>query len=299
MWPAALGAAAAVGGSIYGTYSSIKRQKKAMKFAKRLAKKQIRWRVADAKAAGLHPLAALGISPASGPGIPAADTSGYSEAGMAVDRALREIPDKHEKLMNRLELQNARAELDRKRLVNVGLQQEIEEVERNKTPVVDERGVLIQGQGDAMPSGKIGYPPGVLFQSVVRNVQKQPGLEAGDTAGEQSYEVPTLTGPARIAAPSQPFSEPVESSWHTQLQYGLVKGLDMASAFRAYIAPWSDNARVVRNRLRKYRDTHLRKARKGFSWQYDPLSGAWVERKGKRKLFSRYSGSKVWSYGYE
>lgn len=299
MWQlAALGAAAQMGGSIYSTYSSIKRQKKAMKFAKKLAKNQIQWRVADAKKAGLHPLAALGISPASGPGIPSADTSGYSEAGASLNRALSSIPSKHEKLMDRLALQNARAELDRKNLVNIGLQQEIEEAERKKGDV-DPQGVIVSGQSDSSPSGKIGYPPGVLFQDVVRNKMKSYGLEAGDTAGEQSYIVPTLEGPARIGAPSQPLSEPVESAWHTQLQYGLIKGLDMGKAFRSYMFPWSKEAKRVRNLLRKYRDTHLEKPRKGYSWQYDPLSGSWVQRKGPKKLFSRYSGTNTWKFGYE
>lgn len=63
-------------------------------FQKDLAKKQMQWRVEDAKAAGLHPLAVLGLSPSSfspvsaGSPTAALDTSSLSGLGQNIDRAI-------------------------------------------------------------------------------------------------------------------------------------------------------------------------------------------------------------------
>lgn len=55
------------------------------------AKNGITWRVEDAKRAGLHPLAALGMIPASGQGISIGDTTGesFSHAGQSIGGALQ------------------------------------------------------------------------------------------------------------------------------------------------------------------------------------------------------------------
>jgi hypothetical protein len=59
---AEVAAATVIGGMLnYGSSSSA--SKRAIKLQKEMAKNGIQWRVADAKKAGLHPLAALGMSP--------------------------------------------------------------------------------------------------------------------------------------------------------------------------------------------------------------------------------------------
>lgn len=72
------------------------------KQAKEFAQNQIQWRVADAKKAGLHPLAALGVSPISGP--PSAvggDTSGLgqglSEMGQNLSRTIDAFQSRRER----------------------------------------------------------------------------------------------------------------------------------------------------------------------------------------------------------
>lgn len=69
MWsaliPAAIGAGSSLIGGMLGQDDQKKQSKKDYERQKEFAQNSIRWRVADAEAAGLHPLAALGASTAS------------------------------------------------------------------------------------------------------------------------------------------------------------------------------------------------------------------------------------------
>lgn len=73
------------------------------KQAKEFAQNQIQWRVADAKKAGLHPLAALGMSPISGPpSAVGADVSGLgnglSEMGQNISRSIDAMQSREDRL---------------------------------------------------------------------------------------------------------------------------------------------------------------------------------------------------------
>lgn len=78
MWPAIAAAAASVGGALLGDDRARKIANRQMDLQREFAQMGIRWRVADAKAAGIHPLFALGastpgyspISTVGGSGIP-------------------------------------------------------------------------------------------------------------------------------------------------------------------------------------------------------------------------------------
>uniref|UniRef100_A0AAU8AZ23 DNA pilot protein n=2 Tax=Dulem virus 92 TaxID=3145803 RepID=A0AAU8AZ23_9VIRU len=76
MWGSLVGGALGAATSLFGSNKSAKSQQKAnemnmqlareqMAYQKELAQSQIQWRVEDAKKAGLHPMAALGLSPMS------------------------------------------------------------------------------------------------------------------------------------------------------------------------------------------------------------------------------------------
>jgi len=62
VWPAIIGAAAAIGGGLLSGDSSRKIAHEQMDAQREFAQMGIRWKVADAKAAGIHPLYALGAS---------------------------------------------------------------------------------------------------------------------------------------------------------------------------------------------------------------------------------------------
>lgn len=88
------------------------------------AQNGIRWKVADAKAAGLHPLAALGsqganYAPVSSPQEgPPSKGNVYRSLGQDISRAISSTATAEEREMNKLNLASARADLDGKVIDN-------------------------------------------------------------------------------------------------------------------------------------------------------------------------------------
>lgn len=98
------GAGIQAGTSLLGSYISGQQSKKAArrqyKYQKRILQNQLSWRVNDAKRAGIHPLYALGLSPASysapvntGSNI----GEGIIEAGQAIGGAVSRLPSRGER----------------------------------------------------------------------------------------------------------------------------------------------------------------------------------------------------------
>lgn len=82
---------------------------------KKVLTKQIQWRVEDAVKAGLHPLAALSVNPASGPPAAAVFDSGLGNAGAALGDAVERVTDPMQKAqiaMQRLQLERATLDND-------------------------------------------------------------------------------------------------------------------------------------------------------------------------------------------
>jgi len=91
VWPAIIGAAAALGGGAASGDSARKLAHEQMDMQREFAQMGIRWKVADAKAAGIHPLYALGSPGASAAPISVGDTSpfqGLAAAGQDIGRAM-------------------------------------------------------------------------------------------------------------------------------------------------------------------------------------------------------------------
>lgn len=99
MLGAILGAAGSIAGSLFGKSSADKANKAQAKMAaqniamqKEFAQHGVRWKVEDAKRAGLHPLAALGMQPVSfnpvSIGTATSDFGGFGQAGQDIGRAI-------------------------------------------------------------------------------------------------------------------------------------------------------------------------------------------------------------------
>lgn len=88
-------------GGLFGSKGSSSSSNRDRAFQKQLAQNQIQWRVADAIAAGVHPLAALGISPQSGGGtaINVGDYggSGFQQMSQDISRAKMAAMDARER----------------------------------------------------------------------------------------------------------------------------------------------------------------------------------------------------------
>lgn len=172
---------------------------KAWKRQKEMMKRQIQWRVKDAKRAGLHPLAALGISPASGPSmgpsIGSRRSTGRSLANMG--QGLKAM------LAGKNELDAAMAAYYRAMAQKV-LRPTIPGQPSSAEVEVDKKGVI--------KSGKT-YQP-VLAQ---KNVQSSEGYEGGKSG---FYQFATTDNGGVQTFPTQQLQESTSEGVHA-VEYGI------------------------------------------------------------------------------
>ena len=163
-WGSAIGGA--IGGAL-GLIGSSQSQANAAKLnqlnyehQKEFAQNGIRWRVADAKAAGLHPLAALGAQGASySPSAVIGDSPDFSflkDMGQGIDRAMDAKATRQERV-EREEKSNAlfNEELKGKQLQNQETETRIQQMKWDMAMDAArnaERSVRTQQQVPAMPS---------------------------------------------------------------------------------------------------------------------------------------------------
>lgn len=113
------------GASLIGGYMASQAQKEANKNNIQaqydFAKHGIRWKVADAQAAGIHPLAALGASTSSfSPSVVAEDgmAQGISNMGQDISRAVNQTKTQEEKTLGALQIQSLEKDVAGKELDN-------------------------------------------------------------------------------------------------------------------------------------------------------------------------------------
>ena len=126
MWGSIIGAGISAASSLLGGAMTASASKSAareqVKLQREFAQNGIRWKVADAKAAGIHPLAALGSQTASYQPVQVGDTSlgsGLSEMGQNIGRAVdatltrreREEQQRKADLIQGMQLANQEAEI--------------------------------------------------------------------------------------------------------------------------------------------------------------------------------------------
>ncbi len=144
------------------------------------AKNGIRWRVQDAKAAGLHPLAALGMSGASAAPIGISSSMGESlrSAGQDISRAIDATRTSAERAeSNAIAIGTARAQQRNIELNNALLEQKI----NSQTQV-----------GPGMPSGVQSFP--VLPDSMV--TRDLVDIKPAEVVSARSGDPATMAGPA-------------------------------------------------------------------------------------------------------
>jgi len=93
-------------GGLVDNYFNSQAMDKSYKFQKKVLQNQVQWRVEDAIKAGLHPLAALGMSPASGPSAMVGSSLGsaLSDMGQNIGRAAEAYLTPQDKAAARLAL---------------------------------------------------------------------------------------------------------------------------------------------------------------------------------------------------
>lgn len=260
-----------------------------MALQKEFAQKGITWRVADAKAAGIHPLAALGVQPISYSPTYVGGQAAQKQMvpmGQNISRALSALQTPMEKYANIIRLQQEQERLKLMKLQVLGAAKRLSDLD-NK-PLVDADGV-IQGQGDVLETDLLtgsqkSYnlykntpaPTGFTYNETKVPYSSQRGFQAGSdpywkyTIGAHGEKIPVL---------SDPNEEKIESM--NMRQYIQ----DMAQIKRMLGGLWYKYApkflQPPHHRKRFYKDLEDYRPKDGIPRRYDPWTDSWfpIERR--------------------
>lgn len=211
------------------------------------AQEGIRWRVADAKAAGLHPLAALGMQPASFAPISisgSGDTSlaaGLSAAGQDISRGINSMKQQDEKLEAYTTAARAL------QLENSGLQNEVlrSQLRRMNAPgsppgLPASRGYLMPGQGNSTVLDPLNLIRGGLT----------PSTQSDSTMPDVGY---SQTTDGEYPVPGKDVKERIEDNFYHETMHFIRNNV-----LPTFGLNWSP----PRMQLRP-----------GHVWEYDPMFG--------------------------
>lgn len=185
---------------------------------KEFAQNGLRWRVEDAKAAGLHPLAAIGAGGASytptilaGTGEPSPGRSSNRDVGSSLaamgqglGRAISATQTKEERILTAFEIKRQEQQIQQGDLMNQKLMLDIAQM-ANPGPafpnVTNRYGEMVTSQGN-IPSGLTQPGIGSVYKMPEVNTQERgnPGTESGTA---HPYSRFTNTGSGLIPIPNK------------------------------------------------------------------------------------------------
>lgn len=210
--------AASAAGNLIGAGLNYAQGQQNAELQKQFAKQGIRWKVADAQAAGIHPLYALGAPTSSFSPVSIGDPGGgLSEAGQSIGSAIdatRTAPEKVDAYTNELR----RLQLQKGGLENELLASQIAQMrQRGNAPPMASSGdpFLMTGQ----TSSGLKPPSGVVDQAMRRTIANPsaPNLEPG--AITETGHLRTRTGWAPV--PSNDAKNRIEDTWLPEMMWGI------------------------------------------------------------------------------
>lgn len=269
---AALTAGASLAGSALSSSAAKKASKKMAQYQKDFAQYGIRWRVADAKAAGIHPLAALGANTYQFQPYSVGDTSmgrGVAEAGEALGRGLTQMGQYYaSKTMQEQELESRQLDLEYKHLRNDQLLMENMGQAMGgpmQFSALNRRGIMGQGV-DVQPDQVIATRPGA------------PGMTAGIHAGEMFAEFPhPKHGSVLIPTLTQQLTESMEDNLMFKAPY---YGISIERYYELLMSRGSGSRSERHRNFINFWERYLPKAAKGFKWDYSKLGYFYQVRSG-------------------
>lgn len=212
------------------------------------AQNSVQWRVKDARKAGIHPLAALGMSPYNYKpqfiGGREGSSSVMSNQLMQYARAMETPAEKRLKIA-----QARRLEADTRAM----------------------------GQGSVQGYGSAGSQGNVKVQMIPKQVvSDEAGSEPGVNPSSQAFSHPS--GFVREGAMSEKFTDATEEDMFEKGLYYIDRGSAMAGAIKHWIVPNTRKAAVHRAFLRARRKRLissgvLKKLAPGYEWRYHPGKG--------------------------
>lgn len=229
------------------------------------AKMGIRWKVDDARAAGLHPLAALGATGASySPAMPMMVDSGvrasspkaefYSKMGQNLSRAALSVSTKEERLASALRLENMR-------LQNALLGAQINQINSPSNPP------LPTGGTDAFDDAGAG--PSAMVVDPARRVRSAPGRPAQEDGWRPDVSYSRTDTGLQPVIP-QGISESMESE-------GILGTV-----------PWMIRNRLAPNFGKGAKGPSRSMLPKGYDyWRWDRFAQEWQPAKKSKRSFGR------------
>lgn len=228
MWPAIIGGAA---GGLIGGYFNYKAQEKANESnqginqqnvdqQREFAQNGVRWKVADAKAAGIHPLVALGAPTASfspsSIGVQANTAVGDSitEMGQNVSRAMASTRTQQERDLATLQIQGARLDNLSKEADVMLKQQALQRVANGGSPAFPGGDNFIDGQGNS--SG-----PGRVSSKTMERIVSAPGAPHSEPGSTTSVGWANTHDGGLIPVPSKDIKEKTEDNFFHETAHFL------------------------------------------------------------------------------
>lgn len=227
------GAAGSVVGGLLGQSASAQASAQNYAAQKEFAQNGIRWRVADAKAAGLHPLAALGAqTPSYTPSALVGDTSWMGDAaqslGQGIGRAAEAKMTARERARERAVAdQSIALSMETKRLQNEYLQTQISAQKQDMAlqlarsaamavrtqqavpgmPSIGGDGTVIAGQAQAYPTGRTS----VETSKVPTSLRGDPSTQAGMPPDTRTHA--SSGGALRSVYPTEQMGDILDATW--------------------------------------------------------------------------------------
>lgn len=307
MLGSAISAAGSVAGSLIGSSNASKQAKNDRDFQKRFAKKGIQWRVRDAEAAGLHPLAALGASTLSPSPTSTASTGnrdyGIAQASQQIGRALAARQTQYQKDLAKTILQQEIAKAKGYDIDNQIRQHRLDELNNNKSG---------PGQADFFDTNvnpnsifgtKDGSPTGTVTVPKQITAKRSPSRTAGSQAGLDTFGIED----GSVDALNERLAEATENDPIAKTRINAIRGREIANSIKAYAA--TNNRKLFGRTIptgkwhtyeekqrAKRQIQKLRRIRRGLPkykyrhWKYDPKYG-WrsypnTTSEGYRKFFT-------------
>lgn len=264
MLGALLGTAVKAGFGFLGAKRSEKHAQKMFNqnaaLQRQFARQGIQWRVADARAAGIHPLAALGASTHSAsPVALGADHSGISSAGQDFSRAMQTG------LRSRsAQVAHYNAQVRKHNLRNLELRNALlaSQIARNtQAGQVPRTGMEDSGIVAGQPDSNVGRYA-IIPQRVVASMSGRPGQEP-----RYISDVGLARTPSGGYAPvmSHDVKQRLDDDWPGMLWWNV------RNRVKPWIMPRANQPRIPE------------KAGRGYRWAFSPSEGAYMRYRRKRR----------------
>lgn len=288
VWPAIIAGAAAIGGSLLAADQNRKSSNQAVDaqtqfnrdniaLQREFAQQGIRWKVDDAVAAGLHPLAALGAQTHSFSPIQIGNNyrhdSTWADIGQDISRAISTQKTKEERQLDAIKLEAAKTQLEGIRLDNARKLKDI-----NSTPPMPS----VKHDPLGVVSGDIEVYPASGGHEYVRNQIPLSG-KMGVTSGEAPLETGFIDKDGYLNyLPSQGASESLEGSPLDAMTYSVNKWIKKGAGYwKSYFRPTEITEEWVRSKRKERPKVKVQ----GKHWVYSPTRQTWRLVKGEPKYF--------------